>query len=188
MDHRLADRIAAIALACAVAGLAAWMPASAGAKELPPIESFRADLLDIQNHLTNVSMKLKLDLRGGAAPEELPDRELTPGEACCWANIKTIRAKLHHMNETVGKLRLHFIEVTDTTGLAAVDRIVTEMNAVAIGVSHLQVSKEIERARRARIGLTKPFNRLRAAVDALEECCPVKKLKGQKPKPPKRKQ
>jgi hypothetical protein len=179
MHLRVANWIRGAAVASAIAGLVVAGPLAAEPRdeELPPIERLQKGLVGIRSHLQNMSIKVRYGM-GGVSSDESAENEATgkpptPAESCCASNLERINEKIHGMTRTLEQLDIYFAERGNSEGLAVVDEIRVELNVVARGVAVLKMAGTAERADQAQIGILRPYNRLRKAVERLETCCPV---------------
>jgi hypothetical protein len=176
MNHRSANRARGFLVVFALAGLAGWAAVAADEDELPPIERLEHDLLGIQKNLTNATGKLRRGMAGVASTDAEGDgakRPPTPAESCCGSNIERINTKIHLMTRTLEQLDVYYAERRNAEALAALHEIHGELNIVSRGVAIFKMAGTRERAEQALVGIIRPFNRLRKAIERLETCCPV---------------
>jgi len=176
MNHRIANRTCGLLVVLALAGLAGWAGVAADEEELPPIERLKKDLLGIQKNLTNAKGKLKRGMAGASptGPDgQATKRPPTPGESCCGSNIERINMKIHMLTRTLEQLHVYYAERNNAEALAALDQIHSELNVVSRGVAIFKMAGTTDRAEQAMLGIIRPFNRLRRAIEQLEACCPV---------------
>jgi len=165
--------LARLASAVLLLAVVATAPAFAGEDEpLPPIASLEQDLLGLQKNLTSLSFRIRHGMSGigGPSDDSIPP---TPGVACCASNLERIDMKMRKMMKTLERLDLYYAARNDSEALAVLDRVRVEMNIVARGMAAFAMSETTGRAIDAQLGVIRPFNRLRDAIAALKNCCPV---------------
>jgi hypothetical protein len=124
-------------------------------------------------------MKLHRGLSGVTQSDtEGAGREPTPAEACCDSNIERINVRLGEMVQTLEQLHLYYGDRNIPAGVEQVNTIGGELQTVSRGVSVFKMSRSPGLADQALLGLIRPFNRLREAVDDLEDCCPTEEPAG----------
>jgi len=161
----------ALALLAGVPALAAPPAPARPGKAAPaaaPLDAMKADLLTIQNHVTNANMRLWRKTVGmtpeGAEPGAKPR---TPAETCCWINLDAITAALQHLAGTVDQLDVHFARRQDQPALEQLTRVRAKLAIVFQGVSEFRAAATQDRAAEALDGLIRPFRDLRQAVEGL---------------------
>lgn len=179
MRERRPGRVRGLPATIALIGLA-FCPAAGAAeekKELTPMEQLQKNLLGMQHNITASNVKLERRPIGAAnsAPETAVGREPTPAETCCISHVDRINLKIRSINEIADWLDPWYAEQDHAEALEALDQIRSELKILARGIAVFRMAGSTRRAGEALQGLIRPFNRLRTAIDGLEQCCPLEK-------------
>jgi hypothetical protein len=168
-------QVCGILLAIPLLGFAGIAPLLAEEQPLPPIERLQKSLLGMQKNLQNAKVKLTHGMSGLAPPggQASTERQPTPAEQCCASNVERINAKAREMAQTLDQLDLYYADTQNSEGLARLDPIRGELHTVSQGVAIFRMAGNRDRAGQALLGIIRPFNRLRDAINELSECCPV---------------
>ena len=142
--------------------------------QLEPIERLVKDLNGIGAHYKNVKMKVGSRMAGASLVDpSTGGPPPTPAEACCKANLKIVERKLQHMARTIELLYVHYNERRDREAIGALETIRAEMQAVARGFAAFKMERTEAGGQQALLGVLRPYNRLRLAIEQLQNCCPV---------------
>ncbi len=172
-------------LILSVAFVLAGDSAIAGPDDEPssPLDRLSQNLLGIQNNLTNAKLKVRHRMGGAVSQnsgtgaengEDSKDRRPpTPAEACCSSNLELIQKRFGQLHREVESLYLYYADRNNSEALAVLNQIQGEMNTVAQGVAVFKMAGTVDRANQAMVGIIRPFNRLREAIEQLQACCPV---------------
>jgi hypothetical protein len=154
-----------------------------GAADKPaptPFEQINQDLLHIQNHVANAGMRLRHPVVSiNVKPSDRPatpgpgaGSAGTPARTCCQNNIDAVLQKVRVLNEQFDRLDVQKTGERRAEALTYLEMMRTRLDMVAQGMAAFATAESTGRANEALQGIIRPFNELRRAKDALEQCFP----------------
>ena len=81
--------------------------------------------------------------------------------------------RINEMVQTLEELDVYYADRVNSEGLEQLNIIRGELSIVSRGVAVFKMSGTNDTAGQALLGIIRPFNRLRTAVEDLEACCPT---------------